>query len=264
MTNTPKIEINFDGEHPTSNSRHLVVRTGEAMPLKEPIVFSVTGHIGNPLEFLKKHGVSLEKKVEVTAESVAAAKEKDCNHVSPTEAAVIVKRSARSISLFTNISSEYGHLVVGLLELSDELKAFKINEIGQMFKREDLVRLLRFTRRFFENKEIHQKIVDGFQRFSAIATQKTQEGSDTKGNRNSTFEQQVNSTIPNEFYLSMPIFKGFPPEKFLVTACADNSDGSWRFWFESVELADLIEAKTDKIIEEYTKGISLNYPVLYQ
>jgi hypothetical protein len=53
--------------------------------------------------------------------------------------------------------------------------------------------------------------------------------------------------IPTEFILNIPIFKGFDPERFRVEVCLEATDASVRFYFESVELLELIETRKKEI-----------------
>ncbi|HUS00599.1 MAG TPA: hypothetical protein VMY77_02670, partial [Chitinophagaceae bacterium] len=52
----------------------------------------------------------------------------------------------------------------------------------------------------------------------------------------------------------IPIFKGFDPVRFRVEVCLDVTEGSARFWFESVELHEIMIKQVDEIFDEELKS----------
>jgi len=227
-----KLELNILGEQKT-----LEVRTGAALPLKEPKVVSISGDINTISNYLRKRrdesghstqGVYLNKAI------------------------VYTDKANRNIRIDVDPENPYGATVKGSLMITDELKQFGINT-NQQFSREILVKLLRFTRRFFKSSEVHLNILTSYQAFKATGKTEHVSASDTRGNKTQNFNKEVDSNLPVNFVLSLPIFKGEKNEDFMVEICLELTDAGAHFWFESPELEELISIRTDEIFDAQLK-----------
>lgn len=227
-----KLELNIAGDQKT-----LEVRTGAALPLKEPKNVSVEGDINTIGSYLQKRKF-------------------DGGHstqgVFPDKAIVYTDKTNRSIRIDIDPENAYGAKVKGSLLFTDELLQFGINTT-QQFNREKLVKLLRFSKRFFKSSEVHLNILTSYQSFSAQAKTAHDAASDTRGNKTQNFSKQVESNLPINFVLSMPIFKGQDKEDFMVEICLELTDAGAHFWFESPELEELIALRTDDIFKDQLK-----------
>lgn len=166
--------------------------------------------------------------------------------VSPERTIVICDKEKLTIELLTDPNDPDAAEIRGKAEFSKELHAFGINE-AKYFTREQLIKLLRFNRRFFPNKEENANLLSAYQNFTASVNKNIQEDSDLRGNRNNQFQKKVNTTLPENFVLEVPIFKGESPVTFPVEICMEDYDSGMRFWFESVNLSELIAEKTDEL-----------------
>ena len=54
-----------------------------------------------------------------------------------------------------------------------------------------------------------------------------------------------------------------PPGRFMIEVCLQVTDGGASFWFESVELAELIQTQTISIINEQLKNCD-GLVIIYQ
>lgn len=221
----------------TPHNGVLEIREGQAIPLKEPVKIDIVGNIDAVSSFLKVRSTSA------------------INHqcVSKMSSIVTVDRKNMSIRLQTNPNDVYGTVITGKLELSDELKAFSINT-AKTFSKQELVKLLRFNRMHFADMDIHAKVLGSYQKFSASANTDIKDESDLRGNKLANFQKKVKTDIPDNFVLNLPIFKGREKKTFRVEICLDVTDGGACFWFESVELNEIITRQRDEIIDGELKS----------
>jgi hypothetical protein len=203
--------------------KNLTVREGKALEIKPPLVIDINGDIDTVWSFISKR--------KNTADTLQA--------IDLNKSVIIINKSALTIELLVNPEDFYGPKITGKMETSDELKPFSINE-QKMFNREELVKLIRFSKRHFADAAMHEAVLVAFQKLSISGSTTLNSESDTRGNKGSQFTKKLDTSgIPTTFYLKMPIFKGGVPVKFMVEICLDSSDASVGFWFESVELKDL-------------------------
>lgn len=221
---TVKIEQPQSGE--------LVIREGDALPVKEPVKINITGNIkavGNFLKCRDDNSSLLQQ-------------------IHSNQAIVLVDRNKMSIRLSNYPNDCYGTEITACLELSDELLKFGINT-DKNYDKQALVKLLRFSRLYFDDKEKHSSLLAAYQSFIANANTDIKDEADKRGNKISNFQKKVTTNIPTDFILNVPVFKGMPAMRFRVEICLDVTDGGARFWFESVELNELIISERDRIID---------------
>lgn len=166
-----------------------------------------------------------------------------------------------TIKLETNPNDQYSTIVTGKAEYSNELKEFGVNQ-GKFFSRETLIKILRYNRRFFPNKEENAKLLSSYQNFTASVKKDISDNSDMRGNAARSFTKQIKTDIAESFVLEIPIFKGESPVSFPVEICIEENDSGVRFWFESVELAELLEIKKDDLFKRelaHCEGLAIIY-----
>lgn len=205
---------------------------GKANTPKEPTKLVVSGDFSAVSNYLKVKSKS--------ANSFQA--------VSPERTIVICDKEKLTIELLTDPNDPDATEIRGKAEFSKELNTFGINE-AKYFTREQLIKLIRFNRRFFPNKEENANLLSAYQNFSASVNKNIQEESDLRGNRNNQFQKKVNTSLPENFVLEVPIFKGEKPVTFPVEICMEDYDAGMRFWFESVTLSEMIAEKTDELFD---------------
>lgn len=231
----------------------LTVREGKALELKEPLVINITGDIDTVKSFVGKRYAAGPKSIITSGENptVTALVTNSLQAINNDLAVITFDKKNLSISLDVNPEDFYGPKVIGKMEVSDELKPFCINEPDGIFTREKLVKLLRFNKRFFSDAQAHDNILRAFQTLSLTGNTALDASSDQRGNAAAKFEKKIDSSkIPTTFYLTIPVFKGQEPKKFLVEICLDSSEASVIFWFESVELAELKGTIIDGVFGE--------------
>lgn len=220
------------------------IRSGQALELREPKSVHISGDINTVASFIAQRlsaTVSPKKEENFFAPSLQT--------IWANRSYIEVDKERMSIKLILDAESYYGGTVTGTLELTEDVKQFRINS-NQTFKREEIVKLLRFNKRFFPNQEVYTSIVAAFSAFTGTANVDVKSSSDNRANREAALKVVSNSNLPNEFILAVPVFKGIPPFDFRVEICYDWTDGGFSFWFESPELKEMIETKKDAIFEE--------------
>lgn len=173
--------------------------------------------------------------------------------VDKSKVVVIVNKKELYINLLLDPENYYGTSIQGRLEKSDELLQFHINQ-NKTFTKEELVKLIKFNKLFFANADKHAEMLLAFQKVSSTVNISAKDSSDDRGNKERNFVKEVTSNAPTEFILNIPIFKGFPAVRFRVEVCLDVTEGSARFWFESVELHEIILTQVDQIFAEELKS----------
>lgn len=245
----------------TVEGGEVIFRQGEALPVKEPTKIDFTGEMPSVSRYLAIHGVDGKLNKPYVPLVIGEGNE---NYVHPEKAIITVNRAARSIELLTDCKSPYSHKITGKLELSDEIKQFNINPSGKTQTREELVKLLRFNKRFFADKAKHAEILAAYQKFNVTTSGGLKVESDNRGNKDLGYQNRVTTDLPEAFFLDIPVFKGYAPVKFMVEICLDVSAAEARFWLESPELAEVIETQAKTLIEDEIKLIGDKYVVVYQ
>lgn len=175
--------------------------------------------------------------------------------IDKSKAVVIVDKKKLTIQLLLDPENNYGASVQGALEKSDELIPFCINQ-NKTFSKEELVKLIKFNRIFFDDATKHSEMLLAFQKVSSTVNIKSNDSADDRGNKERAFVKEVTTNAPTEFILNIPIFKGFENVRFRVEVCLDVTEGSVRFWFESTELHELMQKAIDTIFGQELKSAS--------
>lgn len=217
----------------------IIIREGEAPPVDVPKKISITGDINTVGEYFKKR--------KETSDASLQAINKD-------RVVIYTDKKNRVITAHLDPESEKGVEIKGVLEFSDEIKPFFINQ-PKTFKKDEIVKLLRFNRLAFDSQEQYNAILLAYQSFTAKTATDMKQEADTRGNKANNFSKQVETNVPENFILNIPIFKGQTSERFRVEIAFDATDASVQFWFESTELNELIQVKTDVIFNEQLKGL---------
>lgn len=175
---------------------------------------------------------------------------------------VFVDRDKKEIRFNENPKDEYSTLVTGKLELSKEVKSFFINEDKQ-FTLEELIKFLRLKRMHFTDPKSCTDLVAQLQNFKAKISIEINKANDNRGNIKRSVEQIAETGLPTTFELFLPVFKGTGNKHFTVNIFYDiKTSSSTEFWFESMELNDLVEQSNEYIDEEIKKFNGLNIPVI--
>lgn len=221
----------------------ITIREGVAvapLALKEPKSIALSGDI---------HAVS----------NYVAIRSKEAQGIqvlNPKTAIVEVNKNARTIIFNSDPENHYGVTVTAKLEASEELKQFGINTDSR-HNRKSLHKLLKFGRGYFADRVEYDAVIAGLVKLRAKTTAELEQSNNGKGSRShvDVAETVMNEGFKDVFTLSVPLFKGFSPEKIEVEILYEVKDGDVSFWLESVGLKQTTDEAIDGIFETELKNV---------
>lgn len=175
------------------DGKDIVIRFGDALPLKEPKYVSIHGTIDAPARWVEK------RKDDIVS----------------ADAHVLVDRNRMTITLNTDENSAYMDQIVGTLTLSTEMQEFGINT-GEYMSCFDMADRIKQLRTYFETQQEAMKLVTELRNFKAKIDKELELSDDKRGNQTIMRAQTVESNLPKSFKVNMPIFKGTEKRTFEV------------------------------------------------
>ena len=169
------------------------IRFGEALPLKEPKAVRISGTIDTPARWVEKR--------------------KD--GIAQANAHVLVDRDKMSITLNIDENSAYNDQITGTLTLSSEMQEFGINT-GEYMSCFDMSDRIKQLRSYFETQQEAMKLVSELRNFKAKIDKELELSDDKRGNQRILKSQFVESNLPKDFKIQLPIFKGMSKETIQV------------------------------------------------
>ena len=230
----------------------IIIREGKALEPVAPKKINITGDIKTVSSFIAKRK---------PASSQLDAKP-GLQEINPDRALVTVDKNFLSIKLELDPENEYGTEVTAKLSFTPELEQFCINK-NRLFNREELIKLIRFNKIWFPDAEAHDKLLKAYQAFTATVNANIGKTSDTRGNVENAYKKTVETNVPDSFVLNIPIFKGMDKRRFRVEIAIDSTDASTKFWFESVELNDIIQVESQMILEKELEACA-DYVIIWK
>jgi hypothetical protein len=149
--------------------------------------------------------------------------------------------------------------VTGRLTLNEEYKKFGINQ-PKKYSLDQLLKLIKHSRPFFDDMNVHAALLRGLQNFSANTAVEFTSANDFKGNVASSKIQKCMTNLEYKFNLSLPIYTGAPKSTFEVEIEFEPDNGSIVAWLISTE-AKLYEIEQLETIYEIEKA-KFNDPLL--
>lgn len=169
------------------------IRFGEALPLKEPKAVSIDGTIDAPARWVEKRKDDIKQ----------------------ADAHIIVDRDHMSITLNIDENSAYNDQIKGTLTLSSEMQEFGINT-GEYMSCFDMSDRIKQLRSYFETQQEAMKLVSELRNFKAKIDKELELSDDKRGNQRILKSQFVESNLPKDFKILLPIFKGMKKETIQV------------------------------------------------
>lgn len=226
----------------------LIIREGQALPPVAPKRIAIAGDIRSVSAFVAKRDRMLA--------------DAGLQEINPERAVVTVDKEAMTITLELDPEYQYGTVVTAKLESNPDLKQFQING-NKTFKQKELVDLLKFSRLHFKDFDKHGTLLRAYQTFNAKAFIDMASESDNRSNKAQSYSKKVETNLPTDFVMNIPIFKGQEKKRFHVEICFEVTDGGCNFWFESVELKELQDIESEKILREELKSCE-DYVVIWK
>lgn len=175
------------------DGKDMVIRFGDALPLKEPKYVSINGTIDAPARWVEKRK----------------------NDIVSADAHILVDRDHMTITLNTDENNFYSDQIVGTLTLSTEMQEFGINT-GEYMSCFDMADRIKQLRTYFETQQDAMKLVSELRNFKAKVDKELELSDDKRGNQKILRAQTVESNLPKSFNVNMPIFKGTEKRTFEV------------------------------------------------
>lgn len=175
------------------DGKDMVIRFGDALPLKEPKYVSIHGTIDAPARWVEK------RKDDIVS----------------ADAHILVDRDHMTITLNTDENNFYSDQIVGTLTLSTEMQEFGINT-GEYMSCFDMADRIKQLRTYFETQQDAMKLVSELRNFKAKVDKELELSDDKRGNQKILRAQTVESNLPKSFKVNMPIFKGTEKRTFEV------------------------------------------------
>ncbi len=195
-----KIVVNINGPVDSNKPIEVVLREGTAaravdpLPVKEPLKCNLEGVITTPANWLEKR----------------------LNTVNLRKAYVVVDRENMQIALVVNEDDHYNKRVIkGSVEFSEIYTKFRINE-EKGWLPEKLGQFIRLNRSAFADAGVAAELVTKLRKFNADVKVKLEKSNDSNGSRSFVYDQQVTSSLPTEFVINIPLFKGDSRSQFSV------------------------------------------------
>lgn len=157
--------------------------------------------------------------------------------------------------------------IEGTLKPNPDLAKLKVNhDASQNWKMNinDMYNSLRFAKYFFAKPEQYEKVVSQLSKFSVSANKVITAENDNKGNVKDLYEIKSNSNIDLTFDLNMPVYIGQSAKTFRVEIAFNVRERSVDFWLESPELAEILLADAQDIINAELKRFPENYVFIEQ
>lgn len=227
-----------------TNDGELIIREGEAQKPIELTDYRTSGNLEAPKKFYTKN--------------------KDL--VGEFDTVVLVDQKQARITLVVGYNHPHKREIVGSLLLDPEYEGLAINK-NKMYTRPDLVRKLKFLRRYFPSPSECTDLVDKFKTLESSIDLRIKQADDERGNKTEFLEQTVKEiSFPESFRLNIPILLGGKPKGIDITINFDLKNGSYlEFWLESVDAKD---AEFELAQNQLTESVKVfeedeNVPVIF-
>ena len=228
-----KEEIVKQEANSVNGAREIIIRQGEALPVREPEQVRISGTIDAPARWAENRKEIIQQR---------------STHM-------IVNRQNMCILLVEDENSRYGSNIEGKMTLSDKFNEFGINS-GKYITNFEMADLFKMNRSFFDTKTVCMELVSKLKNLKANVNKQIELSNNDRGNRRELVDQVVLHNIPESFKLSLPIFNGTEPQEVEVEINVDADDLSCTLI--SPHAKDLIERmrneKIDEVIERVKKA----------
>jgi hypothetical protein len=222
------LKVNVDGD-----TKELVIRHGEAKPIKQPESLEVTGDIRTVYEYLQKRNIQ-EK-----------------------ETYIRVNYEIGQISAKIGEKEDYPTKVFGQIVESKEMQEWGINTDKAMQPKEWAV-FMKKRKFYFNNKDKGQRVISELMRFKGDVEKHVQDNDDKKGNVTLHYEQAITTNLPESFSLRLPFFKNDNMHKIEVEFVVDPDN--YQTSIISEGLYTEFEERKRELMDEEIDSIRKKYP----
>ncbi len=233
--------------------KEVLIREGAAQVIRDPLRLQYNGVLKAPFQFLEQKISGTH--VAVMGANVDLALQETETIYNTRRSTLLVDTDEGKLTLMLNDKDNFNDIIIGTLTESDDYADFCINDDDRFFGLNEVIKMVKRNKFKFADAAQHTQFLTNLMNFNARITTVVQQHKDDKTGNSLNLLQRVveeNKSAP-EFKLNCPIYKGYPKKIFNVQTCIDASSGSIRFFFESVDLYELLDSEKEKaILEELT------------
>jgi hypothetical protein len=222
----------------------LIIRNGEALPLKEPNKIQINGQIDAIVRFLSKRTAQSTEEDANNPSDIAEVVDKNCH--------ILVDRSNLKMELLVDEKNFYGSEITGALLMNPEFLEWGINTNTTRSPKE-LAAFIKMNRYFFSDRMKAMSLVTELTNFKAKIDKEIEKTDDFRGNKRELLDQKINSNLPESFDIEIPIFKGQSKQTINVEILITGDN--FQCYLQSPDTIDLIRETRDTIIDEQIKKI---------
>ena len=226
----------------------VILRQGQAkelVPEKAPVLVKKFGAIDAPLRWLEKR----------------------IGMIDQNKSNIYVSRCNMSIHLSIDEENFYGKNIVGLLELSDEIKKLKINcdyNCKEDTWNPSALYMFLYARKGYFPNEKEYEVTTNSMMSTKIVTGKTEKDIYGYSNEKNSIAKSEVYTIKS-FNLMVPILKGFERREITITLFPKYINDDICFALLSEDVDKYINETRDKLIDEQIeriRAIAPNIPII--
>lgn len=153
--------------------------------------------------------------------------------------------------------------VKGTIEIGKEYKELGINNPKIVYTPESLAKKLKLKRNMFETKIDHANLISQLRGVTAKVTQDVEQHKNDTGNKTQLFRQTVESNMPKEVVVCLPVIEGMEPKKIELNVILEAEDGKLSCTLESADGAELIEEFRKTAVKEQVDYLEDKTTVIY-
>jgi len=215
---------------PKEGTEEIVIRKGDAQEIRDERTIEISGVLSAPRDFWEKRSGEHEAlKTHIT-----------------------YSRDDRRITLYMREDDYFRGKITGLMDDDKELAQYSINGT-HMWGVKELMKHLRMRKSHFADREEAAKLISNLSKFKASVQTEIEHSDSQKGDLTQKLQKKVDTDIPLDFTLDMRVFKGMPKKKFKVDIFFDITDAQAQMWFESAELAEIVDKMVNDEIDKELK-----------
>lgn len=210
-----------------TKDNEVVVRTGAAAPLHEPISMNFTGFLYSPGDYMKN------KKGLVEAN--------DCR--------LEVDYENMSLTFLVNARDKFRDQISGKLVPSKIIQSLGVNVENRFYGDKQLAKLLRRNAMYFGDQSAGSSLIHRLMNFEAKITTNIIAKDDLKGNTKKAIEKAIENELPDFFVLDLPVFEGAEPQPIKIYLLADTSGNGVLLYLDSPDLYILEQTESKRLID---------------
>ena len=212
--------------------KEVVIRKGEALQLFPKKLVKINGAIDAPSRFVEARS----------------------SEFNTLKSHTLIDRDNKKITLIVNEDSNTDNIIVeGVIEVAKDFVNLGINQ-SKGYSPAELSQKLKMLRSFFPSKGEHAIIVSTLRNLKAKVKADLDKMDDQRGNVTQNFTQAVESNMPEQFTMEMPLIKGGINYSFPVMILLEVSNNEITCFLESVDAQEIMDnVSSVKIDEEIEK-----------